>query len=43
MPPTQTDMTKFKLTKAESNNHHIAKLRLPLAFPRVNIPMKKKR
>ncbi|KAL1650620.1 DNA-directed RNA polymerase I subunit rpa49 [Didymella pomorum] len=42
-PPTQTDMTKFKLTKADSNNHHVAKLRLPLAFPRVNIPTKKRR
>jgi len=36
-------MTKFKLTKAETNNHNIAKLRLPLAFPRVNIPNKKRR
>ncbi|KAF2999273.1 DNA-directed RNA polymerase I subunit rpa49 [Curvularia kusanoi] len=42
-PPTQTDMTKFKLTKAEAANHNVAKLRLPLTFPRVNIPTKKKR
>jgi DNA-directed RNA polymerase I subunit RPA49 len=36
-------MTKFKLTKAEAANHNIAKLRIPLSFPRVNIPTKKKR
>lgn len=42
-PPTQTDMTKWKLIKAETANHFIAKLKLPLVFPRVGGPMKKKR
>jgi DNA-directed RNA polymerase I subunit RPA49 len=32
--PTQNDLTKLKLTKAESANHFIAKLKLPLTFPR---------
>ena len=33
--PTQTDLTNMKLTKAESVNHFIAKLKLPLTFPKV--------
>ncbi|KAF1947006.1 RNA polymerase I associated factor, A49-like protein [Clathrospora elynae] len=33
--PTQTDLAKLKLTKAEAANHFIAKLRLPLSFPKV--------
>ena len=28
--PTQTDLTRMKLTKAETANHFIAKLKLPL-------------
>ncbi|KAF2446126.1 DNA-directed RNA polymeras-like protein I 49 kDa polypeptide [Karstenula rhodostoma CBS 690.94] len=31
--PTEGDRTKLKITKAESNSHTIAKLRLPLRFP----------
>ncbi|EMD67803.1 hypothetical protein COCSADRAFT_82745 [Bipolaris sorokiniana ND90Pr] len=34
-PPTQTDLTNLKLTKAESINHFVAKLKLPLTFPKV--------
>lgn len=41
--PTQTDMAKWKLTKAEAVNHHIAKLRLPLSFPKVGGPRKARR
>ncbi|KAJ4367194.1 DNA-directed RNA polymerase I subunit rpa49 [Neocucurbitaria cava] len=41
--PTQADMTKWKLVKAESASHFIAKLKLPLSFPRVGGPQKKKR
>ncbi|KAH9872751.1 hypothetical protein J1614_005145 [Plenodomus biglobosus] len=41
--PTQTDMAKWKLTKAESVNHFIAKLKLPLTFPRVGGPRQKRR
>jgi DNA-directed RNA polymerase I subunit RPA49 len=33
--PTQNDLLKLKITKAESANHFIAKLKLPLTFPRV--------
>ncbi|KAH7357481.1 DNA-directed RNA polymerase-like protein I 49 kDa polypeptide [Pyrenochaeta sp. MPI-SDFR-AT-0127] len=42
-PPTQADLTKWKLNKAESANHFIAKLKLPLTFPRVGGPQKKRR
>lgn len=42
-PPTQADMTKWKLNKAESANHFIAKLKLPLSFPRASGPQKKRR
>ncbi|KAF2854383.1 DNA-directed RNA polymeras-like protein I 49 kDa polypeptide [Plenodomus tracheiphilus IPT5] len=41
--PTQTDMAKRKLTKAESANHFIAKLKLPLSFPRVGGARQKRR
>ncbi|KAF1850828.1 DNA-directed RNA polymeras-like protein I 49 kDa polypeptide [Cucurbitaria berberidis CBS 394.84] len=40
--PTQTDMTKWKLSKAESTNHFIAKLKLPLSFPKVHGPPRKR-
>ncbi|CBY01018.1 similar to DNA-directed RNA polymerase I 49 kDa polypeptide [Plenodomus lingam JN3] len=41
--PTQTDMAKWKLTKAESANHFIAKLKLPLRFPKVGGARQKRR
>jgi DNA-directed RNA polymerase I subunit RPA49 len=41
--PTQTDLTRMKLTKAESANHFIAKLKLPLSFPRVGGARAKRR
>jgi DNA-directed RNA polymerase I subunit RPA49 len=41
--PTQTDLTNMKLTKAESANHFIAKLKLPLVFPKVGGARAKKR
>ena len=41
--PTQTEQTKWKLTKAESANHFIAKLRLPLVFPKIGGPRKPRR
>ncbi|CAO2649661.1 Nn.00g070460.m01.CDS01 [Neocucurbitaria sp. VM-36] len=41
--PTQADLTKWKLNKAESTSHFIAKLKLPLSFPRVGGPQKKRR
>ncbi|KAJ4353864.1 DNA-directed RNA polymerase I subunit rpa49 [Didymosphaeria variabile] len=33
--PTEADRNKLKITKAESNSHTIAKLRLPLKFPQL--------
>ena len=41
--PTATDLAKFKLNKQEANNHHIAKLKLPLKFPRVGGPRKSRK
>ncbi|PVI07573.1 DNA-directed RNA polymeras-like protein I 49 kDa polypeptide [Periconia macrospinosa] len=41
--PTETDRTKLKLTKAESANHWVARLKLPLQFPRVKTGPSKKR
>ncbi|OAL02587.1 RNA polymerase I associated factor, A49-like protein [Phaeosphaeriaceae sp. SRC1lsM3a] len=41
--PTGTDLTKHKLSKAEANNHYIAKLKLPLKFPRIGGPRKGKK
>ncbi|KAH3976627.1 hypothetical protein HBI26_135160 [Parastagonospora nodorum] len=41
--PTAADLTKFKLSKAESNNHWVAKLKLPLKFPRVGGPRKSRK
>ncbi|OCK78833.1 DNA-directed RNA polymeras-like protein I 49 kDa polypeptide [Lepidopterella palustris CBS 459.81] len=36
-PPTETERSKLKITKAESINHQIAKLRLPLNFPKQRV------
>lgn len=41
--PTQTDMAKWKLSKAEIANHNIAKLKLPLKFPTVGGPRQAKK
>lgn len=41
--PTEADRTKYKLTKADANNHHIAKLKLPLVFPRIGGPRKSRK
>ncbi|KAH7074603.1 DNA-directed RNA polymeras-like protein I 49 kDa polypeptide [Paraphoma chrysanthemicola] len=41
--PTATELAKYKLTKAESINHSIAKLKLPLQFPKVGGPRKGKK
>ncbi|KAF2012469.1 RNA polymerase I associated factor, A49-like protein [Aaosphaeria arxii CBS 175.79] len=35
-PPTQTEQQKLKISKAEGINHSIAKLRIPLSFPRIS-------
>ncbi|CAI6333404.1 unnamed protein product [Periconia digitata] len=41
--PTETDRTKLKLTKAESLNHFVARLKLPLVFPKIKTGPSKKR
>ncbi|KAF2028379.1 DNA-directed RNA polymeras-like protein I 49 kDa polypeptide [Setomelanomma holmii] len=41
--PTATEQAKWKLTKAEAVNHNIAKLKLPLQFPKVGGPRKGRR
>ena len=33
--PTETERAKMKISKAETTNHFIAKLRLPLNFPKI--------
>ena len=41
--PTDAERTALGITKAESQNHRIARLRLPLAFPKMRVPMSGKR
>ncbi|PSN70935.1 DNA-directed RNA polymeras-like protein I 49 kDa polypeptide [Corynespora cassiicola Philippines] len=41
--PTEGDRTKWKITKTEANNHWIAKLKLPLQFPKVKTGPSKRR
>ncbi|KAI4945812.1 hypothetical protein J4E91_007726 [Alternaria rosae] len=41
--PTQADLARMKLTKAETANHFIAKLKLPLTFPKVGGARAKRR
>jgi DNA-directed RNA polymerase I subunit RPA49 len=41
--PTEAERNKMKISKAEATNHNIAKLRLPLNFPRVKAGPKGKR
>lgn len=43
MPPTAADLVQFKLNKSEAINHNIAKLKLPLKFPKIGAPRAKKR
>lgn len=40
---TEAEMTKSKLSKAEGKARKVARLRLPLAFPKVRVPSKKRR
>lgn len=44
-PPTEIERRKLKITKAEGVAHRIARLRLPLVFPKMRVPIsgKKKR
>lgn len=41
--PTATDLTKFKLSKAQASNNYIAKLKLPLQFPKLGGARKPKK
>ncbi len=42
-PPTETEMVKLKIIKTEKVGHRIAKLRLPLVFPKMRVPMSGKK
>lgn len=43
-PPTAAELVRMKLTKAEGSMHRIARLKLPLEFPKQRkIPMAGKR
>ena len=42
-PPTETERTKMKITKAEAAVHKIAKLKLPLEFPKNRNPVAKRK
>ena len=42
-PPTETERAKMKITKAQGVGHRIARLRLPLVFPKMRIPMARKK
>ena len=41
--PTETERAKMKISKAESSTHRIARLKLPLEFPKTRTPGLKKR
>lgn len=41
--PTEAERLKLKITKAEAASHRVARLRLPLEFPKVrNLPAKRR-
>ena len=42
-PPTETERTKMKITRAEAAVHKIAKLKLPLEFPKNRNPVAKRK
>lgn len=42
-PMTDAEMTRLKLSKAEGKARKVARLRLPLVFPKVRVPSKKRR
>jgi len=41
--PTEAERGALKITKAEGSSHRIAKLKLPLVFPKMRIPITPKR
>lgn len=42
-PPTEAERTKLKITKAEAVNHRVAKLKIPLDFPKQRVMASKRR
>lgn len=42
-PPSEAERVKLKLTKAEAASHWLAKLKLPLKFPKLRTGSNKKR
>ncbi len=41
--PTEAERLALKITKAEGSSHRIAKLKLPLVFPKMRVPVTAKR
>lgn len=41
--PTETERAKWKIAASEKSAHRIAKLKLPLDFPKIRTPAAKKR
>lgn len=41
--PTEKDRERLKITKAESSNHRMARLRIPLDFPKPRVMVQRKR
>ena len=41
--PTEIERTKLGISKAEGSNHRIARLRLPLVFPKMRAPVGRKK
>lgn len=41
--PTETERTRLKIGKAEAGSHRIARLRLPLVFPKMRVPIGRKK
>ena len=37
--PTEVERGRMKITKAEGGGHRIARLKLPLAFPKMRVPV----
>lgn len=43
VPPTDVERTALQVAKAEANAHRIARLKLPLVFPRMRVPIRAKK
>ena len=41
--PTEVERTALQIPKAEASAHRVAKLKLPLSFPKMRAPVKTKK